>query len=113
MNTNFENPNGLDTENHYSTAKDLAILAAYAMKNPVFQKIVSTKTVRAAQVKIMAAFIADLSRKVSTVLFFIDSITWLSEAITSLLVESSATLSMLLAPPINAQTITGKNTKIV
>ena len=30
-NTNFENPNGLDSPNHYSTAKDLAILASKAM----------------------------------------------------------------------------------
>src|SRR5690606_35381051 len=28
---------------HYSTAADLARLAAYAMKNPVFREIVSTK----------------------------------------------------------------------
>ena len=43
--THFENPNGLDSPGHYSTAKDLAILAAYAMKNPIFAKTVSTKTV--------------------------------------------------------------------
>ena len=45
-NTHFENPNGLDGVAHYSTARDLAVLAAYAMKNPIFEKIVSTKTVR-------------------------------------------------------------------
>ena len=45
-NTHYENPNGLDGENHYSTAEDLAVLAAYAMKNPIFSKIVSTKTVK-------------------------------------------------------------------
>lgn len=43
--THFENPNGLDSENHYSTAKDLAILASYAMENPIFRKTVSTKTI--------------------------------------------------------------------
>ena len=43
--THFENPNGLDSPEHYSTAKDLAVLAAYAMKNPIFAKTVSTKTV--------------------------------------------------------------------
>lgn len=43
--THFENPNGLDSPGHYSTAKDLAILAAYAMKNPLFAKTVSAKTV--------------------------------------------------------------------
>lgn len=43
--THFENPNGLDAQNHYSTAKDLAILASYAMDNPVFRQTVSTKTI--------------------------------------------------------------------
>lgn len=44
--THFENPNGLDSPNHYSTARDLAVLAAYAMENPIFYQTVSTKTVR-------------------------------------------------------------------
>lgn len=43
--THFENPNGLDAKNHYSTAKDLAILASYAMENPVFRQTVSTKSI--------------------------------------------------------------------
>lgn len=43
--THFENPNGLDAPGHYSTAKDLAVLADYAMNNPIFYKTVSTKTV--------------------------------------------------------------------
>lgn len=41
----FQNPHGLDTPEHYSTAKDLGVLAAYAMKNPIFRQIVSTKRV--------------------------------------------------------------------
>lgn len=45
--THFENPHGLDAPAHYSTARDLAVLSAYAMKNPVFQQTVSSKTVRA------------------------------------------------------------------
>ncbi|MBQ3192062.1 MAG: D-alanyl-D-alanine carboxypeptidase [Oscillospiraceae bacterium] len=45
-NTHFENPNGLDSPNHYSTARDLAVLAAYAMENPIFQKTVSTKNIK-------------------------------------------------------------------
>ena len=45
-NTHFENPHGLDAECHYSTAEDLGKLAAYAMENPVFAKIVSTKNVQ-------------------------------------------------------------------
>ena len=47
-NTHFENPNGLDGREHYSTARDLAVLAAYAMENPIFAKTVSTKTVTVA-----------------------------------------------------------------
>ena len=44
-NSHFVNPNGLDAPDHYSTARDLAILAAYAMNNPIFAKTVSTKTI--------------------------------------------------------------------
>ena len=43
--THFVNPHGLDSPGHYSTARDLAVLAAYAMDNPVFYKTVSAKTV--------------------------------------------------------------------
>ena len=43
--THFENPNGLDSPGHYSTARDLAVLAAYAMENPIFYKTVSAKTI--------------------------------------------------------------------
>ena len=43
--THFANPNGLDAPGHYSTARDLAALGAYAMENPIFAKTVSTKTI--------------------------------------------------------------------
>ena len=43
--TSFANPNGLDHEQHYSTARDMALLAASAMKDPTFRRIVSTKSV--------------------------------------------------------------------
>ena len=46
-NTHFENPNGLDAPAHYSTARDLAVLAAYAMENPIFAKTVSVKNISA------------------------------------------------------------------
>ena len=46
VNSHFENPNGLDSQSHYSTARDMAILASYAMDNPIFAKIVSTKTAK-------------------------------------------------------------------
>lgn len=41
--TNFTNPSGLETNNHLTTARDLIKVAKYAMKNPVFAEIVSTK----------------------------------------------------------------------
>ncbi|BAH43387.1 peptidase S11 family protein precursor [Brevibacillus brevis NBRC 100599] len=42
--TNFTNPHGLDDSNqHYSTPEDMAKLSAYALHNPVFRQIVSTK----------------------------------------------------------------------
>ncbi len=44
--SHFENPHGLDSPNHYSTARDLAVLTAYAMKNPIFRQTVSTKSLR-------------------------------------------------------------------
>ena len=47
--THFENPNGLDSPGHYSTARDLAVLAAYAMENPIFYKTVSAKNVTIGQ----------------------------------------------------------------
>ena len=47
--THFANPNGLDAPGHYSTARDMAALAAYAMDNPIFAKTVSTKTVKVGQ----------------------------------------------------------------
>lgn len=44
--THFDNPNGLDSETHYSTASDLALLTRYALQNPDFRAIVSTKSIR-------------------------------------------------------------------
>lgn len=44
--THFVNPHGLDAPEHYSNARDLAVLAAYAMKNPIFASTVSTKNVK-------------------------------------------------------------------
>lgn len=42
-NTRFANPHGLDAEGHYTTAYDLALITSYALKNPIFSKIVSSK----------------------------------------------------------------------
>lgn len=42
--THFVTPSGLDADGHYTTARDLAMLAAYAMKNETFREIVSSKS---------------------------------------------------------------------
>ena len=42
-NTNFETPHGLDSDNHYTTAYELALLSNYALNNKTFAQIVSTK----------------------------------------------------------------------
>lgn len=41
--THFANPHGLDAKDHYSTAYDMAKLTAYALRNPIFREVVSTK----------------------------------------------------------------------
>ena len=41
VNSNFTNPHGLPDENHYSTARDLALLASYGFKLPGFEQIVT------------------------------------------------------------------------
>lgn len=43
--THFTNPNGLDAEGHYSSARDMAVLGAYALKNQDFRRIVSTASI--------------------------------------------------------------------
>ncbi len=40
--THFENPHGLDSSGHYTTAEDLAKIAGAALKNPKFKEITST-----------------------------------------------------------------------
>ena len=42
-NTKFANPSGLPNEAHYTTAKELALIMVYAMKNQKFRKITATK----------------------------------------------------------------------
>lgn len=43
-NTHFVTPHGLDSDEHYTTAYELAILTDYALKNEIFADIVKTKT---------------------------------------------------------------------
>ncbi len=42
--THFVTPSGLDADEHYTTAYELALITREALKNPVFAKAVSSKT---------------------------------------------------------------------
>lgn len=43
-NTHFANPNGLHDPDHYTTARDMALISMAAMKNPEFKKVAATKS---------------------------------------------------------------------
>lgn len=43
-NTHFVTPHGLDQDDHYTTAYELALLTNYALNNKIFAQIVGTKT---------------------------------------------------------------------
>lgn len=43
-NTHFDNPHGLHSSDHYTSAHDLARITAYALEDPLFAKIVSSKS---------------------------------------------------------------------
>ncbi len=45
IDSNFESPHGLDSQNHYSSAYDLAILMSKAMENETFREICGTKVI--------------------------------------------------------------------
>lgn len=42
--SSFKNPHGLNDDEHYSTARDMARLSAYCMENEAFRTIVGTKS---------------------------------------------------------------------
>jgi len=44
LHTNFVTPSGLDDDFHYTTARDLAMLAKYAMQNKAFSKAAGAKS---------------------------------------------------------------------
>ncbi len=44
LNTNFVTPSGLDSDEHYSTAYDMALLGAEAVKNPKFVSVCSAES---------------------------------------------------------------------
>ncbi|MBQ8444571.1 MAG: D-alanyl-D-alanine carboxypeptidase [Clostridia bacterium] len=41
-NSHFDNTHGLDSQTHYTSAKDLALITSYALENKTFKEIVST-----------------------------------------------------------------------
>lgn len=43
--SSFANPNGLDDEKHYSTARDMAVLACAAVENATLVRIASTRSI--------------------------------------------------------------------
>jgi D-alanyl-D-alanine carboxypeptidase len=45
VNSHFDNPVGLDTDNQHSTARDLVRVSEIAMRNPEFAKIVGTEEI--------------------------------------------------------------------
>lgn len=45
-NTSYVTPSGLDAENHYSSAYDLALLTHYAMQNDMFREIAGQSSMR-------------------------------------------------------------------
>lgn len=55
-NTHFVTPSGLDDENHYSTAYDMALLMSYALENESFAKLTSQK-------KATVEFVEPVSKK--------------------------------------------------
>lgn len=50
--THFDNPHGLDSESHYTTAYELALITAEALKNEVFREIVSTQKILLPQLNV-------------------------------------------------------------
>jgi len=50
-NTNFVTPSGLDAEGHYTTARDLAVIASYAIKNKDFIAITNTASYQFKELK--------------------------------------------------------------
>ena len=43
QNTHFDNPHGLDSDTHYTSAYDLAVMTSYALNNDFFVELIGTK----------------------------------------------------------------------
>jgi len=63
INTNFVTPNGLDADGHYSTAYDMAILGAYAIRNDDFVYITNTKTHQLSNIEGTRSFVVSNKNK--------------------------------------------------
>lgn len=62
-NTHYTNTYGLHNEEHYTSAKDMAILAQEARKYPLFTKLVSTETYTAPATNIRKSFVLSSHNK--------------------------------------------------
>nr|WP_242958369.1 D-alanyl-D-alanine carboxypeptidase family protein [Clostridium cavendishii] len=49
LDSHFESPHGLDSQNHFSTAYDLALVTSKAMENDLFREIVGSKEISKAK----------------------------------------------------------------
>ncbi|MDF2503821.1 D-alanyl-D-alanine carboxypeptidase family protein [Clostridium sp.] len=56
FNSHFESPHGLDSENHYCTAYDLALITAKAKENKIFNDIVACKDVDAKEMNFTRSY---------------------------------------------------------
>lgn len=66
--TNCTNPHGLDTEENYSTAYDLALIARYAKTNDTLSKIMATKSITVNFGKV-PKYLANTNRLLSTYVY--------------------------------------------
>lgn len=62
INSSFANPHGLDNANHYTTARDLAKITAYALNNEDFSQIVATKNIKIPSREEGTRFLANKNR---------------------------------------------------
>lgn len=62
-NTNFVNPNGLNNSNHYTTPRDMALIAAEAFKNENLCKITSTVSYQIPATKLSGARTVTMGHK--------------------------------------------------
>ena len=54
-NTHFVNPNGLHDDNHYTTARDMALITREALKDETFRKMVATTSYTCPRTNLMRA----------------------------------------------------------